>query len=236
MESLERSSAVIDLGRKLVAELKLGDDVAAQWMAHVLAERIQAAENASPESKAAAQNSCAEMVLQIWEKRYSLPPGLRPLKRLEPLLRTLDSLDLSSGQRFRFMRPPPSDLQVEEGVKELLDTAVAVDDIARILVQHYLAEAAEQACEEARTWIESAIGAEADATLELRVVQFVDGGLDRSTDEAKIARKVLTNKARRLELFAALAASHAAELRNKHGLEADDEDEADSDDIEAEGS
>lgn len=46
MESLERSSAVIDLGKRLVTQLKLGDDDLAQWMAHALAERIKDAENA----------------------------------------------------------------------------------------------------------------------------------------------------------------------------------------------
>ena len=43
MESLDRSKAVIDLGKKLVAELKLGDDMMAQWMAHFIAERMDAA-------------------------------------------------------------------------------------------------------------------------------------------------------------------------------------------------
>src|ERR1035437_1694863 len=101
MESLERSSAVIDLGKRLVARLKLGDDETAQWMAHALAERIHDAENAPPEGRAAAQSSCAELVFLLWERRYSLPSQLRPLKKLEPLLRTLDSLDASNGPRFR---------------------------------------------------------------------------------------------------------------------------------------
>ena len=65
MESLERSSAVIDLGKRLIAQLKLGDDETAQWMAHALAERIQDAENACPEGRVAAQNSCAELVFQL---------------------------------------------------------------------------------------------------------------------------------------------------------------------------
>jgi hypothetical protein len=40
MESLKRSKAVIELGKLLVAQLKLGNDEVAQWMAHMLAERI----------------------------------------------------------------------------------------------------------------------------------------------------------------------------------------------------
>lgn len=62
MESLERLSAVIDLGNRLVAQLKLGEDETAQWMAHTLAERIKLAEDSPSEERGAAQTSCAELV------------------------------------------------------------------------------------------------------------------------------------------------------------------------------
>lgn len=39
MESLDRSKAVIELGKRIVAGLTLGDDVTAQWMAHLAACR-----------------------------------------------------------------------------------------------------------------------------------------------------------------------------------------------------
>lgn len=230
MESLERSSAVIDLGKRLLAQLKLGDDETAQWMAHALAERINDAENAPPEKRVAAQNSCAELVFQLWERRYSLPAQLRPLRSLEPLLRTLNSLDASNGPRFRFMQERPADVKVEEGVEKTLDLAVKLDDAARILVQYFLATAAEQASEKTRPWIESAIDARADVALEVRVVSFVDGGLDRSSDEAKVARETLKNKIRKLEIFADLAASHAADLRAKFDLRTDEADDAEPND------
>ena len=226
MESLERSSAVIDLGKRLVAQLKLGDDETAQWMAHALAERIQDAERAPPEDRAAAQSSCAELVFQLWERRYSLPSQLRPLKKLEPLLQTLDSLDVSNGPRFRFMQEPPADVKVERDVEKTLNLAVKLDDAARILVQYFLAEAAEQASEETRPWIQSAVDAGADATLEVRVVSFVDGGLDRSPNERKVALEVLKSKLNKLEIFASLAALHAKDLRAEHGLLKDEAEDA----------
>lgn len=226
MESLERSSAVIDLGKRLVAQLKLGDDETAQWMAHALAERIKDAENAPPEARVAAQSSCAELVFQLWERRYSLPTQLRPLRNLEPLLRTLNSLDSSNGPRFRFMPEPPADVKVDEGVEKALDLAVKLNDAARILVQYFLATAAEQASEETRPWIQSATDAGADVTLEVRIVSFVDGGLDRSSEVAKMAREALNDKIQKLEIFASLAASLAKDLRAKQDLLADEADKA----------
>ncbi len=222
MESLERSNAVIDLGKRLIAQLKLGDDETAQWMAHALAERIKDAENAPPEARIAAQSSCAELVFQLWERRYSLPTQLRPLKSLEPLLQTLNSLDASNGPRFRFVQKPPADVKVEEDVEQALNLAVKLDDAARILVQYLLAQAAEEASEETQSWIHSAIDAGADVTLEVRIASFVDGGLDRSSDDAKVARESLKDKIRKLEIFASLAASYVAELRAKHDLLTDE--------------
>lgn len=222
MESLERSKAVIELGKQLVTQLKLGDNELTQWMAHVLAERIHDAESAPLESRVAAQNSCAELVFQLWEHRYLLPTQLRPFNKLEPLLRTLDILDPSSGPRFRFMQDPPADVEVEEDAKKMLNMAVKLDDAARTLVKYLLATALEHASEKSKPWIQSAADAAADVTLEARIVNFVDSGLDRSTDDAKLAREVLEDKIRKLEMFASLAASYAVELRAKHDLPADE--------------
>jgi hypothetical protein len=228
MEFLERSSAVIELGKRLTAQLKLGDDELSQWMAHALAERIHNAANALPEDRVAAQNSCAELVFQLWERRYSLPPRLRPLQKLEPLLRTLDVLDASNGPRFRYMHELPGGDEVEEDVSKMLSLAVKLDDAARILVQYFFATAAEQASGEAKSWIKSAADADVDMTLEVRIVNFVDAGLDNAAGEAIFVRNALTDKIEKLEIFAALAASHAADLRAKHNLPADEITDAES--------
>jgi hypothetical protein len=218
MESLERSRAVIELGKRLVAQLKIGDDELSQWMAHMLAERIHLAETAPPEDRLAAQNSCAELVFQLWTQRYSFPPRLRPFAKLEPLLRTLDALDATNGPRFRFMHEPPADIEVDGDVAKLLGLAVKLDDASRILVQYFLAAAAEEASEESKAWIQNAVDAEADVTLEVRIIGFVNGGLDRASDEAKIVREALLDKIQKLETFASAAAAHAAELRARHDI------------------
>ncbi|MEW6206007.1 MAG: AVAST type 3 anti-phage protein Avs3b [Pseudomonadota bacterium] len=218
MESLERLSAVIDLGKRLVTQLKLGNDESAQWMAHALAERIKDAENAPPEKRVAAQSSCTELILQLWERRYSLPTQLRPLRSLEPLLRTLNSLDTRNGPRFRFMQERPAEVKLDETVEKTLDLAVKLDEAARILVQYFLATAAEQASEETKPWIQSAVDAGADVTLEVRVVSFVQDGLDRFSEEAELALENLEGKIQKLEIFASLATSYASDLRAKHNL------------------
>jgi hypothetical protein len=83
MESLDRSRAVIELGKRLVVQLKLGDDLLSQWMAHLIAERMDAVEHALPEARTSAQDACAATVFQLWDHRNSLPAHIRPFRALE---------------------------------------------------------------------------------------------------------------------------------------------------------
>lgn len=226
MESLDRSKAVIDLGKRLVTELALGDDLLAQWMAHVIAERMDAAERASSEARASAQDACRQAIFSLWEQRNSLPSHMRPFRELEPLLQTLASLDVDSGTRFRYFPRHPSDEEVhgaEMGGKRFLEAAVNLDYSARALIQYLLGIAAKEAAEKAIPWLEAAIDAEADVVLELRVVEFVSGGA-KAPGAEEVARKALLDKIEKLEMFSQMASAVAAELRSQLDPPAEDGD------------
>lgn len=217
MESLDRSKAVIDLGKRLVTELNLGDDLLAQWMAHVIAERIDAAERASPEARASAQDACRQAIFSLWEHRNSLPSHMRPFRGLEPLLRTLDSLDVDNGARFRYFPLHPSDEELEGAEvsgKQLLETAVNLDYTARVLIQYLLSAATQEAAEKAIPWLDAAIDADADAVLEVRVVEFVSSG-ESAPGAQELAREALLNKIEKLEMFSRLATDVAAEFKSQ---------------------
>lgn len=225
MESLDRSKAVIDLGKRLVAELKLGDDMMAQWMAHFIAEHIDAAERATPEARDSAQDACAQAIFKLWEHRNSVPSHIQPFRDLEPLLQTLASLDVGKGPRFRYLPHHPSDQKLEgTEIQEskFLKTAVDLDYSARVLIQYLLSAAAENAADKASPWLEAAIDANADAVLELRVVEFVSAGT-KLLGSDEVAREVLLDKIEKLEAFSQLAAAVATDFRNKLELAAGDE-------------
>ena len=113
MESLDRSKAVIELGKRIVANLTLGDDVTAQWMAHILAEKISAAEDASETVRDSAMAECVDVIQKLWAHRYTVPPYMRPLRELDPLLRTLNSLGVNETEELRFFARPPSSEELE---------------------------------------------------------------------------------------------------------------------------
>lgn len=216
MESLDRSKAVIELGRRLVAELGLTDDPLAQWMAHYIAERIDATEHATPDARAAARDACAQAVFELWDHRNNLPRHSQPFRELEPVLRTLASLDVDGGNRFRFIDSRP-DIKVPESSElernRFLEAAVNLDYSARVLIQYLLGVASREATDNVAQWLDAAIAAGANATLEIRLADFLSSD-EKAPDADELARQALQEKIEKLEYFSRLASSVAAELKN----------------------
>src|SRR6266478_1159297 len=95
---------VLGLGRHLVRELGLKDrgDTLGLWMAHHIADLINAAEKErSPVKRRRAEKEATETILKIWEHRESLPSHAYPLARYEDLFKVLDRLQPSDNP-FRY--------------------------------------------------------------------------------------------------------------------------------------
>lgn len=214
MESLDRSKAVIELGKRIVAGLKLGDDVTSQWMAHLVAEKISAAEHASETARDAAITECVDVILKLWAHRYTLPPYMRPLRELDPLLRTLNSLGVNEEDELRFFARPPSSEELEgatEDEKKLFEFAIGIDHAARELIRHALSVAAERSVDVVKPWLEGAFKGSVEATVELRISRFVAEGLLKGQEKAK--QQAMLDRIDRLESFANAALFLAGEMR-----------------------
>ncbi|TXC81138.1 hypothetical protein FRZ40_32140 [Paraburkholderia azotifigens] len=208
---------MIELGKRLVIELNLADDLLAQWMAHYIAERIDAAERAAPEARSVAQDACAQAIYELWNHRNNLPDHTKPFRELAPLLRTLTSLEVDSGNRFRFIHSRP-DVQTPDNSdlagNRFLEAAVNLDYSARVLIQYLLGVASREASEKVAPWLDAAINAGANATLEIRLADFLSGN-EEAPDADELARQALQEKIEKLELFSQLATSVAAELKSR---------------------
>jgi hypothetical protein len=210
--SLTRSSAVLELGKRLVTQLDVADDFLASWMAHYIAQRIREAEDARDEAKAAATDSCAKAIVEIWEHRSSLPDHIRPLKDLEPVLRTLASLDVVQTQ-YRYYPEVLRESEMadaDEGAQKWFELARSLDYSARLLMQFALRSAAQNAASQAAPWVDLALQAGAGYG-ERVVVRFIlddDDAGGTAPGEASLKDKIS-----RLESFASLANGVATELR-----------------------
>ena len=214
MESLDRSKAVIEIGKRVVAGLKLGDDVTAQWMAHLVAEKISAAEQASEATRDAAASVCVDVILKLWAHRYTLPPYMRPLRELDPLLRTLNSLGVKEEDELRFFSRPPSSEELDgatEDEKKLFEFAIGIDHVARELNRHAFSVAAERSVDLVRPWLEEAFKGNLDVAVELRIARFAVEGLMKGQEAAK--RQVMLDRIDRMESFANAALLMVSEMR-----------------------
>lgn len=97
-----------------------------------------------------------------------------------------------------------------------------LDEAARVLIRYFLGAAAEEAADDALPWLEAAIDAEADAVLELQVVQFVSAGIS-NPGANEVARKAMEDKVKKLEMFADLASAVAPDLQGRLDHPADAE-------------
>lgn len=214
MESLDRSKAVIVLGKRIVAGLKLGNDVTAQWMAHLVAEKISAAEQAYGIARDAAIAECVDVILKLWAQRYTLPPYMRPLRELDPLLRTLNSLGVNEADELRYFSRPPSSEELEsatEDEKKLFEFAINIDHVARELIRHALSVAAERSVDLVKPWLEEAFKGSLDATVEQRIARFAIEGLLKGQEAAN--QQAILDRIDRLESFANVALFLAGEMR-----------------------
>lgn len=215
--SLTRSEAVLELGKKLVTHLGAGDDLLASWMAHYVAQRIEAAEKALPEDRGMAQEACARAILELWRYRSSLPVHLRPLEELEPIQRTLASLDVDRTD-YRYYPEAlrqAATADADEPAKQWLDLALGIDLTARLLIRFALRSAADRAASQAEPWVELALNAGADEGPESVVIRFVRVGDEEHESKEDERDDALTDRLSQLESFAELANLLARDLRGE---------------------
>lgn len=89
MELLKTQQELLELGTKITEELNLVgyQHTTSKWMAHYLAELIDAAENDETEEKRnQAKDKACQIILQLWEKRQTLPGNAYPLSELKEFL------------------------------------------------------------------------------------------------------------------------------------------------------
>ena len=211
---------MLELGKRLVSQLDASDDFLASWMAHHVAQRIKDAEESPKEGRAAATEACAKAILELWEHRSALPDQARPLRDLDPVMRTLASLDVDQT-RFRYHPELLREVEMaaaDEGAKKWLELAIGLDHSARLLIQFVLRAAAQEATARAKPWVELAASAGANDYAERSVVKFILDTDDETRESA--SESALRDRLVRLESFVGLAKVVIGEIRAQ--LRADD--------------
>jgi hypothetical protein len=210
-----RSEAVLKFGEKIVAELGNEDraDTLSRWMAHYVAELIQKSEVAQIEGRDEALAQCAAAILNLWEYRRKFPQGKRPLEDLEPIIRTLETLDPDRPaiRYFDDVILERSETEEADESQTWLNLAVELDYSARILIRDCLARAAQTAVNKSKEWIALAEAAGADHGIDILLIR----ALDEESDPLNETRKRIEERIKHLEAFREMAAVGESDLRTQ---------------------
>ena len=218
---LERCEATLELGRKLTKELGIDQsvDTLGRWMTHYIAELIQDTEKASAEERPAKMRACCDAILAVWKHRHTLPDGKRPFEQLEPILRTLESLDPEDDtpRYFRSVRAVADDADENDETKSWLKLVDGLDYSARILIRYCLTQAAQNALNKSVEWVGLAEAADADEGIEFPLINFVfdENSTLKESDPGEEEKKCIEDRINRLEGFVKLAMEVVSDLRDK---------------------
>lgn len=210
---------ILGLGRALVEELGPDRDVdtLSRWMAHYIAELIEAVESANNEDRPAKLAKCADAILKLWEHRHLLPDGRRPFEDWEPILKTLESLDPDDDtpRYFRTSRMAISETEENIETKKWLELADGLDNSAKILIRYCLTQAAQVAIDRSKEWVALAEegGQENDGDFSVVRIIINDSNLLKESEPDDSARNILEDRIGRLDAFKNMADARASDLR-----------------------
>lgn len=182
-------------------------------MAHHLARLIEAAKTASCKERAAAEERCFAAVLEVWRHRNCLPQGHRPLEPAERLLDVIEALDPDAPRPF-YNRIAvdwegfDAEDRPKEAGKQLLDVVREFDRIARTVLQHLLARAAQGLPADTSEWVRKAqaaglAGSDLTAIRRILLKSGDLGDLERQRQDGQI--DALRSKLDQLDRFVTMA-------------------------------
>jgi hypothetical protein len=188
-------------------------------MAHYIAELIDDAENANPADRPAKMHACSEAILNLWKHRHELPSGKRPFEELEPILRTLKSLDPDEDRPryFRLARSAADEAKEDSEGRSWLQLIDGLDYSVRLLIRYCFTRATQTTLDKAAEWVALAEEARADDGSEFPTIRMVVGEKELLTKANldEITRERLQDRIARLNNFIEMANTLASELRQR---------------------
>lgn len=185
----------------LVRELNLDQsvDTLARWMAHHVAEVMQAAESSVGSDKINAEDRCRELILSLWKHINYFPGGEHPLEALKSLLATVSALDPDTKKYFYSLEATSrlEESELSEETLNWLELARGIDFSARMLIGMCLKRAASDIAQEKRELLKLAEAFDGEQSLNL-IVKFVSE--ENSEREDVLQETERAERARALEI------------------------------------
>lgn len=170
MAKLKPYQETISLGKKIIEEFSSEEsyDTTLRWMAHYIAELIQAAEKETTVAKKRKlQEECATVILNLWQKRAYFRGNTRPLANFAdviPILQALrdePSTELS-WQRFAYYEDGSPWGEFMRRVRHSMDTILKISLCAAV---------SEQSLRKEKEWLKYQSSLSED---ERKIIEYLD--------------------------------------------------------------
>jgi hypothetical protein len=208
---------VLELGQEIVRQLNPNNDndLLSAWIAQDLAEKLRKHAQASGSERTHLGADIFELILKVWQHRASLPSVHRPFERYESIFRALESLD-PEKQQFRYFADDFARARKEKGeVEQWLDTAKAIDRLARSLIAFCLGSASAAAGQPNEAWLKAAKTLKTDEELEIKIVFLTSEMARTNQDAAALKRAELARMRERVEALAAVSSDILKEIERR---------------------
>lgn len=145
-------------------------------MAHYIAELIEVARTAPPESRNVAEDRCAAAILELWDHRAGLSNGRVPME-LGSITEVLHRLDPARSQpvyflsSWREMSSEAASGNMGETSQLWLRVAEQVDQTACLMIVSALGKAAKTETDRAKHWVKLAEAAGADGGPDIQLIR-----------------------------------------------------------------
>lgn len=178
METTPQLSDVLALGKRLVAELDSDEngDTLSHWMAHHIASLMQNIDTDLAEDRCEREQACRRAILELWAHRRTFRREARPFAKLDRVIETLQALDPDAHSPFYFRELTNQASQsggLEERTSQMLNLACSLDRGARTLIGYCLSRAAEDATDQAASWVEMAQKAGSSLDADIKIVRII---------------------------------------------------------------
>lgn len=212
------STAVLELGKLLVAELEQTDTLG-RWIAHYLAERMTSLDQKTGSERDTAEAEVADLILRLWSLRRQLPSDRLPLAEVDEVEAAIERL--TPGRRpwayFGAFATDTEPSPEETETSTTLKAAQLVDRLAGDLVHGLIGRAAALAEEDGAEWTKHAEKLGDGALRTIRRIRFTDSGSPDDTENPDWNSEVIRRATALSSVVSALVTALEADGSDRPG-------------------
>lgn len=144
---LEIQKKIIKLGKKMIEDLDIENsvDTLSRWMIYYISELIVKAENETGEKKAELNLECCNVILKVWEQRYSQNAISSPFEKFQKVYEVLTQLNIDDEWSLYSRRYKPEyDEAISSSQRYWLSLIKEIDQVVKVWIKYFSYEAANE--------------------------------------------------------------------------------------------